>query len=72
MTKAFPSISETLILGNLWLELELMFSEIYLESMSDSDITEKNLLEVGVHSFFHKNNFIRTKALVLAKDLRTS
>ena len=25
-----------------------------------------------IHSFFYKSNFIRTKALVLAKNLRTS
>ena len=26
----------------------------------------------SLHSFFYKNNFIRTKALVLVKNLRTS
>ena len=31
----------------------------------------EHLLEMG-YTLFYKNNFIRTKALVLAKDVRTS
>ena len=29
-------------------------------------------LAAGVHYFFYKNNFIRTKALILAKNIKAS
>ena len=33
---------------------------------------QSNIAKIGYAFFFYKNNFIRTKALTLAKELRAS